>query len=596
MTSPEKVRSLIDQSWEMPYGAAQIALAEEAIAQADALGDDDLRFDARMAATNSYQHGGEPAKGFVTFSWCLAQHDQDPARFGHHEHLLLWYFKYMVHSLTRFPEVPLERTYQILDDMQRRFSAGGHSLQTVHKHRWLVAMHIGDRQAAQRHYEQWQAAPRDSNSDCRGCDPTDQVWHLSQQGRYEEAIALTGPVLAGRLTCAEQPQAILTQLLIPYLRTNRFDEARSAHHTAYRAIRRGVANLSDLADHLHFLAVSGNEAYGLELIARHRSWLDKPPTPYGEMWFSAAAALVMGRMGEQEHTELAQRALALAHRFDQRNGTTYQSEQVTACLEAEPIVARLPLSLMATLAPAAPEPKPTERPKENLSDVPPDAGLDTLLDLAEDALWRDNAARVEALWSRVTEAGEAAELTALQRGRIADLAGMRVYNGDGEELMRKWADAVQWYETAGDEIRRRRTLGRIGLHRCRHGEPDEGLGQVRETTEYLLAHGSPRDRAGALRRLGVALLHLGYPSEAISTLDGLSEVPEPDPGPRVRLQAMMIRAQALGSDGQIAAALETAEALVAGARDAGDSELVALGEFVLGQAYLLMEEDRKSVV
>ncbi|WP_117211394.1 tetratricopeptide repeat protein [Allorhizocola rhizosphaerae] len=597
-TSPDRVRALIDQSWDMPYGAAQIALTEEAIAQADAMGDDDLRFDARMAATNAYQHGGEPAKGFVTFSWCLAHYDRDPARFGHHEHLLLWYFKYMVHSLTRFPEVPLERTYAVLDDMQRRFAQGGHSLQTVHKHRWLVAMHIGDMEAAERHYDAWQSAPRDSNSDCQGCDPTDQVWHLAQQGRYEEAIALTGPVLAGRLTCAEQPQSILTQLLIPYLRTGRLDEARAAHHTAYRAIRRSVANLSDLADHLYFLAVCGNESYARELMERHLSWLDRPATPYGEMWFSAAAALVLSRLGEARHAEFAERALALAKRFDARNGTGHQSEQVRACLAAQPIVAKLPMSLTAQLArpaqaPAAPAPK--ERPKATLDDVPAGAGLDELLDLAEDALWRDDSARVEALWARVTELTGGDDLTALQRGRVADLAGMRMYDGDSRELVEKWHEAVRWYEAAGDTIRRARTRGRIGLHRCRHGEPDQGLEQVRETTDFLLAHGSPRDHAGALRRLAVALLHVGAPAEAIETLDKLDGVPEPDPGPRVRLQATMIRAQALGADGRLDEALIAGQSLVDGGRAAGEGELVALGEFILGQAHLLREDSDAAV-
>lgn len=610
---PERVRALIHQSWEMPFGAAQIAVAEEAIAQADALGDDDLRFEARMAATNSYQHGGEPAKGFVTFSWCLSHYDSDPARFGQHEHLLLWYFKYMVHSLTRFPEVPLARTYAVLDDMQRRFLLGGHSLQAVHKHRWMVAMHVGNVAAAQQHYEQWQSSPRDSHSDCHGCDPTDQVWHLSQQGRYEEAITLTGPVLAGRLTCAEQPQAILTRLLMPYLHTNRLDEARSAHHTAYRAVRRSHANMSELADHLYFLAMSGNESYGLELIERHLSWLDKPPTPHAEMWFAAAAALVLRQFIEagqgdrpvgggttigQLREQLCGRAESLATRFDARNGTTHQGGLITACLTATPVVSRLPLSLSAQLATtrqtSAPASSRAQHPAETLTDVPDDAGLDTLLDLAEEALWRDNSSRVEALWCRV-EPLRQGDLTELQRGRLADLDGMRMYDGDSAELIEVWTEALRWYSRAGDLVREHRTRGRLGLNKCRHGEPEEGLAEVRATADFLLAHGSPRERAGALRRLGVALLHAGYPAEAVATLDRLGEVSEPDPGPRVKLQAMMIRAQALGADGRFDAALAEAKTLVDAARQAEDSELIGLGEFILGQSHLLLDESEPAV-
>lgn len=606
--SNERVRQLIQQTWEMPYGPAQIAVAEEAITQADALEDDDLRFEARMAATNSYQHGGEPAKGFVTFSWCLTQYDKHPDRFGHHEHLLLWYFKYMIHSLTRFPEVPLARTYAVLEDMQRRFQLGGHSLQTVHKHRWLVAMHIGDFEAADAHYEKWQTAPRDSNSDCQGCDPTDQVWHLSQHGRYEDAIELTGPVLAGRLTCAEQPQAILTQLLVPYLHTGRLEQARSAHHTAYRAIRASHANLADLADHLYFLALCGNEIYAMELLERHLSWLDKAPTPYAEMWFSASAALVLDRVsaagqGSREiggqtaaalGARLAERARTLGRRFDERNGTDHQSRQVADCLAAQPIVERLPLSLASRLA-TQPlpiiTPPPPPAPQE---EIPAGASLDELLDLAEEALWRDNTARVEMLWERIDDLRHL-EMDVLQQARIRDLLGMRSYDSDEEVLVAAWTEAITLYHEAGDGIREQRTRGRLGLHQCRHGRADEGLAEVRATTDFLLEHGSPRDRAGALRRLAVALLHSGSPDEAIAALDRLDEVGEPDPGPRVGLQAMMIRAQALGAHGQLETALTTATDLVEQAREAGDAEMIGLGEFILGQTNLLLERNQDAV-
>jgi tetratricopeptide (TPR) repeat protein len=598
--TPERIESLIQRCWDAPFGAGQIALAEEAIGQADALGDERLRFDARMAATNAYQHGGEPAKGFVTFSWCLTQYDRDPTTFGYQEHLLLWYFKYMVNSLTRFPEVPLARTYAVLDDMQRRYLKGGHSLQAVHKHRWLVAMHVGDRGAADAHYELWQAAPRDTNSDCRGCDPTDQVWHLSQRGRDEEAIALTEPVLAGRLTCPEQPQAILTQLLMPYLRTGRFDQARSAHHTAYRAIRASVANLSELADHLYFLAVSGNETYALELVQRHLSWLDRAPTPFAEMWFAASASLVLRRLvgssgdrelstGEQASSlrdRLAGRATTLAERFDARNGTTHQSAEIGACLGAEPVVDRLALSLIPAAVPQMPT---TEKKVASLEDVPGDADLDLLLDLSEDALWRDDSPRVEALWSRVSRWREAAGLTVLQQARLADLHGMRLHDGESAELVRVWNEARDFYHQAGDTVREQRTRGRLGLHMCRHGDAEVGLAEVRQTTTYLLAHASPKDKAAALRRLGVALLHAGQPAEAVSTLDKLGEVSEPDPGPRVRLQVLMIKAQALGAAGLPTEALDAAHALVAGAVAVGEGELIGLGEFIAGQSHLLLE-------
>ncbi|WP_020522741.1 hypothetical protein [Catelliglobosispora koreensis] len=603
MTTPEKIADLIQRCWDSPHGPAQVALAEEAIAQSDALGDEEQQFDARMVATTAYQYGGEPGKGFVTFSWCLARYDRDPGRFGDREPLLLWYFKYMINSLARFPEIPLARTQAVIDDMQRRYSQGGHSLQAVYKHRWLIATHIGDQTAADEHYELWQAAPRDNNSDCRGCDPTDQVHHLANRGRDEEAIALTEPILTGRLTCTEQPHTIQTSLLLPYLRTGRLAEARAAFHTAYRAVRGNAAKIDSIASHLHFLAVSGNVSHALELLGRHLPWLAKAPTPHAEMRFSAAAALVL-RLAEEagldtremDRVALTDRARKLAALFDARNGTTEQTRRVTEVLEATEI-AHVPLSLTAQLGAGSwrtPQQRTAPEMAE-LDDVPADASLDLLLDLSEEALWRDNAARVEALWPRVEAASAGAELTVLQRARLADLKGMRLSDTQTEELVRVWTEARDLYVEAGEVVKAERARGRIGLHLCRHGDPEQGLAEVRETTGYLMAHGAPKDRAGALRRLGVALLHAGQPGEAVTVLDRLSEAQEPDPGPRVRLQALMIKAQALGADGQARLAIDAAKSLLDGAQDVQDSELTGLAEFILGQSYLLVEDARAAV-
>ena len=100
MTDPDSVRRMIHECWSMPAGAARVALAEQAIRLADALDDPDLAFDARMTATEAYQRGGEPARTFVTFAWCLAEFDRHPDRYQAWYSQLLWYFKYVVSSLT----------------------------------------------------------------------------------------------------------------------------------------------------------------------------------------------------------------------------------------------------------------------------------------------------------------------------------------------------------------------------------------------------------------------------------------------------------------------------------------------------------------
>ncbi|MER7753344.1 hypothetical protein [Kitasatospora sp. NPDC097643] len=356
----QQVRELYRNVRGMPAGQAKFAALEEVIRHADALGLVEFAFDVRMEATRVFVHGGVPAKAFLTFSWCLAAYDREPGRFaGHHEHSLLWQFKWMIYNAYQFPEIPLARTAELMDDMERRYRRGGHSMHAVLQHRGLLAESLGRLEEAQEYYQQMALTSRDSLSDCSGCVPSSQVRALVALGRDEEAIRVGEP--ARRSGCSEQPQWVNSELLLPYLRTGRGTQAVEAHRVAYRCVRDRPHHLGELALNVRFCAQSGNPGRGLDLIERHLSWLERPRSPLSEMEFAAAAVAVLaeveargegGRLlrfptvdgGRRPDTrvdqlaaELRVRALATAARFDARNGSGYQSDRIREWMSAGPI-------------------------------------------------------------------------------------------------------------------------------------------------------------------------------------------------------------------------------------------------------------------
>ncbi|GAD83074.1 hypothetical protein [Nocardia asteroides] len=373
---------LLAQAGQMPYGDAKDALLEQVLRHAEAGGHTDIAFGTRMRLIAAYAQGMSPAKLFVPFARCLADYDRDPGAYEEWvPSSLRWDFKFAVRAMTTFPEVPKDRALAALDQMERRYRVEGQSLQAVYAYRHYVAEHLGDRAAAEHWYERWCTTPRDENSDCAGCDPTGQVAWLARRGRDAEAVELAEPVLRGELHCAEQPQMILTGLLLPYLRTGQLDAARDAHRRSYRVLRGKPQDLSAIATHLEFCALSGNQARGLELLDRHLGWLDRAPHPAAAQDFAAAAALLLRTVVDAGHgdtvvrrpahldrpaaestaralgQELAAEALAIAARFDQRNGTAHQTELVDTLLASTPIVDRLPLSAAALhRAPIEPAP------------------------------------------------------------------------------------------------------------------------------------------------------------------------------------------------------------------------------------------------
>ncbi|MGC4894335.1 hypothetical protein [Micromonospora sp. DT31] len=539
----------------MPYGPGQIAALEQLLRRADAGDDRHLAFAARITGTTAYVYGGEPAKSFVTFSWCLSEYDRDPQPYHqNYTHQLFWFFKYMVTAMVRFPELPLDRTYGVLDDMERRYRAAGHSLQAVHKHRYLVAEHVGDEDAAARWYHQWMTTPRDELSDCAGCDPTTQVTHLAGLGRHEEAVALAEPVLAGRLSCTEQPQAILTALLTPYRETGRADAARDAHREAYRRLRGHLANLWDIAAHVEFCTATGNGTRALELVERHLDWLDRAPTPAAAMHFAAAASAALRQVpaevtvhrraaGDRPAADvpageladdLAGTATELGGRFDARNGTSRQSELVARMLAAGPVGEHLPLSA-SVRRPVVPAPRSGPDGATAAAvpvTVPAQASADELLALAEEC-WRTHRrdGLLAALRAYDERYGEAELPAAIRAWRLELRAGELSEDDDGVPVAIEFnrAALAAWREVP-DPLRAQVVAGRLGvLLSMAEESADEGLALAREAAGYLAEHGESRDRAAAWDRLALAHVHRQRWAEALEALDRAGGDADADP-------------------------------------------------------------------
>jgi tetratricopeptide (TPR) repeat protein len=626
--SEDHLRDLLAQAENMPYGAAQIALVEQVVAHADAQHLADLSFAARMHATTSYVFGGEPARAIVTFSWCLAEFDREPTTYAGYQHSLLWHFKWVVGALTNFPEIGLDRTYAVLDDMERRWTATGHSLHAVYSHRHIVARHIGDLDVAEEYYRKWCTAPRDGLSDCVGCDPSSKVRWLKLRGRDEEAVALAEPVLAGTLTCWEQPQGILTNLLGPYLRTGRLEEARDAHRRAYRMHRPNLADLGDIADHIVFCARTGNEARGVEIVERHLGWLDRAPSPNAAMWFAASGALAL-RMagtgftvhrpahrdrsaadvsGDGLAAELTAQALEIAGRFDARNRSTEVSRQVRQTLEADRIVDHLPLSPTAQRRPSTVVQSTvvqstvdqstmahsivTSSIVDGASSTPPvpapfvvpEVGPDELLELIDELNLNGRNTELDqaiaAFAERFPEEGLAiGQRAAFGRWRAAVLEDA----GDAPGAEAALRQAESDFASLGDEVNVQVSRVRLALLRSRRVDPEAGLAEAAAASEVLLAHASPRVRCDAALRLGTGLLTLGRSAETVSLMDSVWDTLD-EVAPQDRARVMLMRLLGVSVSGRTDEVLEHGPATLAAMTASGLSAGLGRAHYAIAMA------------
>lgn len=513
----EELQDALARAETLPYGKGRNRALEAVAQRADGV-DLDIAFEARVLLAHAYTMGGERRKMPIPFAWCLAEWDKDPARFGHHRLMLLWAFKFVPSTLIRFPELSLEMARSTLDDMERRYRQAGQSMHAVHMSRHLVARHVGDEEEAAEQLRLWLAAPRDDLSDCLGCCPSHQVEYLTQRGRYAEAVALARPVLAGTVTCSEQPQEMQATALEAMVAEGLLEDAAQAHRASYRRHRGRAAELEMISQHVRFCACTGNEVRALEIVDAHLPLIDDADSPHARMEFAAAAAHALTRIEAIDSgltvrtregrvpvghaaAELAALATELGARFDERNGTTSRGARVQRVLTREPWIDYLPLSQTAARAHSArerireqQEARGTEAPADgpapvDLSELP----IDELLDAADAAWWDRAFERAGAAWDAWDAGVSAGRRTPVESARLAEGRALQSWVADDfDAALEQFRAVLVQYDEVGDDHRSARTRARISSVLAERGEIEEALitgeAPLRNLIENDVAH------------------------------------------------------------------------------------------------------------
>ncbi|WP_406394829.1 tetratricopeptide repeat protein [Streptomyces sp. NBC_00882] len=498
VTGFDVLRRAMAENAEEPEGPARNARAEQLLAEAEKLNIPLAVIEALGHQLKVYNYSSEKAKMFVPFARLLRMWDERPEDFDEYEtHSLHWVFKWMTTGMLDQPHIPLAAMEKWLGEMEQRYRLAGHSERAVRSAEYSVAAHVGDLARAERAYAAWLAADRDAMADCHACELHEQGWWQAQRGRDEEALDLWAPVLEGEFTCAHEPHAVLASSLTPLLRLGRLDEARANHLRGFRLVRSMESMRGAYADHVEFCALSGNEARGLELLAERPAYFTDDGHPRSRLDFTAVVALLMDRLTELglgdrpvpgpadrswSAAELAAHAraeaLALAARFDERNGTVHVSERARARMAQRPLVERLPLGVRAVRTAAA-----VVVPSVPLTAQEPD--LPDLSALIAEARRLSDTLQPNAVeaWAAVARAAKGVELDPRDRAEMADHEAMDL-GPEGTELFER---AAALYAEAGDPGESLAARARAAYIRALAGDVDEALTVVAGLYDEVLA-------------------------------------------------------------------------------------------------------------
>lgn len=405
----------LDANEELPYGKARTARAEELVVVAERMGNDENLAWALLRLITAYNYGGESPRTPVPLSRLLKLWDEHPEGFDEQlTHHLFWDLKWVTSSLLSVPEVPLTAIRGYLADMERRYRTAGHSPRPVHQSRFYLARHVGADAETTEAFDAWLAADRDRLADCDACERREQARWLIAQGRDGDALELLAPTLDGELTCAEEPQVSLATSMLPLVRAGDPDRARAHHLRGYRSVRGKVSTYAAVAEHIEFCALTGNEGRGIEILAEHRAWLERPQSdPSDHSDFLAGVAVLLRRLVAVAGPELVvfedtsagalrdaveRELFEITARFDARNGNDAVSSRVRRRLAAVPVATSLPLGLRSVRVAGASEPAAPRIAVSAAADalelLAHAHELDTQGHPGAEAAWRDYAAAV----------------------------------------------------------------------------------------------------------------------------------------------------------------------------------------------------------
>ncbi|MFW5416217.1 hypothetical protein J0910_06285 [Nocardiopsis sp. CNT-189] len=363
--SREEIRSDIRRLGGEPYGPAYTARAEALTAEAESTGDRSLLIKALERLVSAYSFSSEGPKMLVPFSRLLRMWDERPDDFDSADvHGLHWKFKWVSGDAIRHPDVTLDAVEGLLADMLRRYRLAGHSERPAHGKEFEFAAYLGDAERAERARSAMLAADRDRMADCRACEVRELGKWEAEQNRDEAAVDAWAPVLDGGAGCLHEPHYVLSYSLLPLVRLGRADQARGHHLRGYRLVRSEEALTEAVAAHMEFCALTGNEARGLEILGEQAQRWEQHGDLVMLMEWAACAALLMRRVAELGHGDrpvpgpkgrewtcaallehARGEALAIAGRYDRRNGSTAVSERIRARMDAGPLLEELPLGL-----------------------------------------------------------------------------------------------------------------------------------------------------------------------------------------------------------------------------------------------------------
>ncbi|MDO4784662.1 MAG: hypothetical protein Q3997_06215 [Propionibacteriaceae bacterium] len=212
-----RIRALLCASDRTMWGPECGALLAEAVALADASGEEQYAYAARMRQCVNASFTNDNELLLASFAVCEGMHASDPLRFpanpkdmkpageGYGYVDLYWIWKWIPGLLIESPEFPPATIGEAIADLERAYRDAGLPEKAPLQRRFAWAIERGDRDETQAWIDRLAELPDDEHSDCPACARSRLIEGELLLGHTERALTLLEQIAEGGYECNHEP-------------------------------------------------------------------------------------------------------------------------------------------------------------------------------------------------------------------------------------------------------------------------------------------------------------------------------------------------------------------------------------------------------
>ncbi len=192
----------------------------------------------------------------ILFPEYLAYFEKHPELEQEHSHNVMWAYKWVIHNLKNFHQIPLAQIEKIYDQYAVFCKKFGYSMRSYYE---FLACFIMDQMEKEQKFcdltsiealQKMLKCKRDDLSDCRACELDKQAeLSLKIEDDPDKALKIIKPVFDGMVKCAEVPDATYANFGQYYFEKGDLQTAVQYAEKSYRMIDRKYGNDNGLLDY-----------------------------------------------------------------------------------------------------------------------------------------------------------------------------------------------------------------------------------------------------------------------------------------------------------------------------------------------------------